>query len=72
MNMPVNDYDNRIKLIKDIINGMDLDDIIEYVRNNMQDYYEARGAEFQEEWKNRFGIDDDLSNKERGFSDDSF
>ena len=68
--MPVNDYDNRTKLIKDIINGMDLDDIIEYVRNNMQDYYEARGAEFQEEWKNRFGIDADLSNEERGFSDD--
>ena len=70
MNMPVNDYDNRTKLIKDIINGMDLDDIIEYVSNNMQDYYEARGDEFQEEWKRRFGIDDDLSNKERGFSDD--
>ena len=70
MNMPINDYDNRTKLIKDIINGMDLDDIIEYVRNNMQDYYEARDAEFQEEWEDRFGSDDDPANKERGFSDD--
>ncbi len=70
MNMPVNDYDNRTKLIKDIINGMDLDDIVEYVRNNMQDYYEARGDEFQEEWETRFGSDDDPANKERGFPDD--
>jgi hypothetical protein len=36
----------------------------------MQDYYEVRGAEFQEEWERRFGIDDNPSNKERGFSDD--
>tara|TARA_Y100000287_G_C14048999_1_gene270243 strand:- start:265 stop:471 length:207 start_codon:yes stop_codon:yes gene_type:complete len=68
--MPINDYDNRTKLIKDIISGMELEDIIEYVRNNMQDYYEVRGAEFQEEWERRFGIDDNPSNKERGFSDD--
>ena len=50
---------------------MDMSDIVSYVYNNMQDYYEARGNEFQEEWKRRFGgIDDDPASKERGFSDD--
>ena len=47
-----------------------MSDIVSYVYNNMQDYYEERGAEFQEEWKDRFGNDDDPANKERGFSDD--
>ena len=69
--MPANDYKNRDKVINDIISEMNMSDIVSYVYNNMQDYYEARGNEFQEEWKRRFGgIDDDLSNKERGFSDD--
>ena len=69
--MPANDYKNRDKVINDIISEMNMSDIVSYVYNNMQDYYEARGNESQEEWKRRFGgIDDDLSNKERGFSDD--
>ena len=68
--MPANDYKNRDKVINDIISEMNMSDMVSYVYNNMQDYYEARGDEFLEEWKRRFGIDDDLSNKERGFSDD--
>ena len=68
--MPANDYKNRDKVINDIISEVNMSDMVSYVYNNMQDYYEARGDEFLEEWKRRFGIDDDLSNKERGFSDD--
>lgn len=73
--MAQNNYENRDKLIKDIIEGMNMSDLVAYVYENMQDYFEASDDDFLDDWLYRFGEDDeeikdDVSEKERGFSDD--
>jgi hypothetical protein len=56
--MPQNNYENRNILINDIIEGMDMSDLAEYVYDNMQDHFEAREKIFQYDWAIRFGEDD--------------
>ena len=73
--MTQNNYENRDRLIKSIIEGMDMSDLVAYVYENMQDYFEASESDFLDDWLYRFGgddaeIQDDTSEKERGFSDD--
>ena len=73
--MPQNNYENRDILIQDIIEGMNTSDLVAYVYENMQGYFEAWGNTFQADWVNQFGEDDaemkdDITEKERGYSDD--
>ena len=73
--MMQNNYENRDKLIKNIIEGMNMSDLVAYVYENMQNYFEASDDDFLDDWLYRFGEDDaemkdDSAEKERGFSDD--
>ena len=74
--MTQNNYENRDKLIKDIVEGMNMSDLVAYFYENMQDHFEAYEKSFLYTWKNRFEEDKieqiyiKTSEKERGFSDD--
>jgi hypothetical protein len=73
--MPQNNYENRDILIKDIIEEMDMSDLVSYVYENMQSYFEVSNNDFLDDWLHRFGEDDtemqdDSAEKEKGFSDD--